>query len=77
MNFDLFYKETQKKCKMAIMFSYDIEKKVYYIKKTWEKLGLDFTRVYPVKFSQILKIPKVKKVISNKKIILIILEINF
>ena len=77
MNFDLFCKKTQKKCKTAITFVYDVEKKFNISKKTREKLELDFTRVYPVKFSQILKIPKGKKVISNQKIIIFkILKIN-
>ena len=75
MNFDLFCKKNAKKCKTAITFAYDVEKKsLIYQKKTREKLGLDFTRVYLVKFSQILKIPKVisnqKKFIKIQKLIL-------
>ena len=66
MNFDLFFKN-QKKCKTAITFAYDVEKmRLIYQKKTREKLELDFTRVYPVNFSQILEIPKGKKVISKR-----------
>ena len=56
MNFDLFCKK-QKKCKTAITFAYDVEKKSLIYQK----------KVYPMKFSQILKIPKVKIVISNQK----------
>ena len=60
------FAKKEKKCKTTIPFGYDIKKKFNISKKTREKLGLDFTPACPVKFSQMLKIPNVKKVMAKR-----------